>query len=225
MSAFDLKQTLGTESIFVLGRAAVTAEGDRPCHVPRIAPAAFLSVGCAPAVCRLLPRVLVNAHDDGWSSPAGARDVGLHAIRDPSGGARPNHVVRCSLHRISCPSGYAYATFQRRSALAARTKSFLSAMRGVSAFDPLRTGPSRCSCGGEARPLCVDAQIGETPKYFSNPNTNTRSASAAMVLATLKLVLATTTFSSLFSSVISSSRLTRRRALDSRAARTLSATK
>jgi uncharacterized membrane protein YfcA len=46
-----------------------------------------------------------------------------------------------------------------------------------------------------------------------------------MVLATLKLVLATTTFSSLFSSVISSSRLTRRRALDSRAARTLSATK
>ena len=48
-------------------------------------------------------------------------------------------------------------------------------------------------------------QMGETPKYLRAPSTSISSAMAAMTLATLKSLLATTVFSSLLISVTKSS--------------------
>ena len=56
--------------------------------------ALVLSLGCAPALRRLFPRILGRARDDRRASPARGRHVVVHADRHPLRGARPDDAVR-----------------------------------------------------------------------------------------------------------------------------------
>src|SRR3546814_2971126 len=65
------------------------------------APAILLPVRPSPALCRVLPRLLGDARDDGGAFAARGGAVALYADRDPARGARPARHFRRSLCRLS----------------------------------------------------------------------------------------------------------------------------
>ena len=83
------------------------------------APAPVLQMGGAPALFRLLPRLLGNAADEHRAFAAGGRGVDLHADRHPLRGARPHRLSMArTIHataRASACSSRALANRRARS--------------------------------------------------------------------------------------------------------------